>query len=171
MGVRRDGRSGVGDEQAAGHAQVDQELRRLFLRLTVDDDGLADAVDAVDAAAGERFGDLVGRRFEGLRLVAGPDGADGLAVDAGMDAVGYGFDFGKLGHAFCQYRRRIYLALLYSQTLGRSVVRLYLWPYEEDNIFLRHSRSLCDVCFLESEPCPNQKGGSPIAAGGKPDRP
>ena len=66
----------------------------------IDDDGLADAVDAVDAAAGESFDDLVGRGLEGLGLVAGPDGADRLAVDALVDAVGYGFDFGEFGHAF-----------------------------------------------------------------------
>ena len=56
-------------------------------------------MDAIDAAAGEDFDDLVGGRLEGLGLVAGPDGADGLAVDALVDAVGYGFDFGELGHA------------------------------------------------------------------------
>ena len=46
-----------------------------FLRGSrIDDDGLAYAVDAVDAAAGEDFDDLVGRGLEGLGLVAGPDG-------------------------------------------------------------------------------------------------
>ncbi|MCU1248712.1 MAG: hypothetical protein JWQ49_1741 [Edaphobacter sp.] len=56
-------------------------------------------MDALDAAAGEGFDDLVGWGLEGLGLVAGPDRADGLAVNAGVDAVGYGFDFGEFGHA------------------------------------------------------------------------
>ena len=54
-------------------------------------------MDAVDAGVGEGFGDEGGRGLEGLGLVAGPDGEDGLAVDAVMNAVGYGFDFGEFG--------------------------------------------------------------------------
>ena len=42
-----------------------------------------------------------------MRLVAGPDGADGLAVDSFVDAVGYGFDFGEFGHAFAVYGERL----------------------------------------------------------------
>ena len=61
----------------------------------IDDDGFADSVDVLDAAAGEGFDDLVGRGFEGLGLVAGLYTDKGLAVDAGVDAVGYGFDFGE----------------------------------------------------------------------------
>ncbi len=49
----------------------------------------------------------LGWGFEGLGLVAGPDGADGLAVDALVDAVGYGFDFGEFGHAFAVYGQRL----------------------------------------------------------------
>ena len=59
-------------------------------------------MDTFDAAAGEGFDDLIWRGFEGLRLVAGPDGTDGLAVDAGVNAVGYGFDFGKFRHGLLQ---------------------------------------------------------------------
>ena len=102
MGVRRDGRFRCGDEQAAGHAEVDKKLGLLLFSGQVDDDGFADAVYAVNAAASKRLDDLVGRRLEGLRLIAGPDGADGLAVDAGVDAVGYRFDFGELGHGLLQ---------------------------------------------------------------------
>ena len=67
------------------------------LRLTAvhgHDDGLADAADAVDGRAGQGVGDLGFGRLEGLRLATGPDGGDALAVDAGVDAVGDGFDFG-----------------------------------------------------------------------------
>lgn len=56
-------------------------------------------MDALDAAAGEGFDDLVGWGFEGLGLIAGLYADDCLAVDAGVDAVGYGFDFGEFGHA------------------------------------------------------------------------
>jgi hypothetical protein len=57
-------------------------------------------MDAFDAAAGEGFDDLVGRRLERLGLVAGLYTDNCLAVDAGVDAVGYGFDFGEFGHVF-----------------------------------------------------------------------
>jgi hypothetical protein len=57
-------------------------------------------MDSLDAGAGEGFDDLGGRGFEGLGLVAGLYTDNGLAVDAGVDAVGYGFDFGEFGHAF-----------------------------------------------------------------------
>jgi hypothetical protein len=30
-----------------------------------------------------------------------------LAVDAGVDAVGYGFDFGEFGHLIFEYRRKV----------------------------------------------------------------
>ena len=107
VGVGRDGRVGGGDEETAGHAEVDEELGGFFLSGEVDNDGLAYAVDAVNPAAGEDFRDLVGWRFEGLRFVAGPDGADGLAVDSFVDAVGYGLDFGEFGHAFAVYGERL----------------------------------------------------------------
>ncbi len=99
MGVRGEGDFGLRDEQAAGHAEVDEQLRGLAAwGGEVGDDGLADAVDAVDACAGE-CGDEVGfGGLEGLRLAAGPDAEDALAGDAGVDAVGDGFDFGEFGH-------------------------------------------------------------------------
>ena len=98
MGVGRDGSVRGGDEEASGHAEMDEELSGLFASGEIDDDGLAYAMDAVDTAAGEDLDDLVGGGFEGLGLVAGPDRADGLAVDALVDAVGYRFDFGEFGH-------------------------------------------------------------------------
>ena len=101
MGVGWDGGVGGGDEEAACHAKMDQELGGLFVVCEVNDDGLAYAVNAVDAGVGEGFGDGFGWRLEGLGFVAGPDGEYGLAGDALVDAVGYGFDFGEFGHAFC----------------------------------------------------------------------
>ena len=98
---------GGGDEEAAGHAEMDQELGGVLVVGQVDDYGFAYAVDAVDAGVGEGFGDGLGWGFEGLGLVAGPDGADGLAVDALVDAVGYGFDFGEFGHAYAVYGQRL----------------------------------------------------------------
>jgi hypothetical protein len=79
---------------------VDEELCGFIVAGEIDGDSFTDAVDAVDAGSRENLGDLRGWRLEGLRLVAGPDGEDSLAVDALVDAVGDGFDLGKLGHAF-----------------------------------------------------------------------
>lgn len=110
MSVGRNRDFSLGDEQAARHAEVDEELgntgmrgqrrwdRRRIGSGEVEDDGLADAVDVVDAAASEGGGDEVGGGLEGLGLVAEPYGADPVALDALVDAVGDGFDFGKLGH-------------------------------------------------------------------------
>ena len=93
----------LGDEQAAGHSEVDEKFNRalLLLRAAVCDghhDGLAYAADAVDSGAGQRVGDLGLGRLEGLRLAAGPDAGDALAVNARLDAVGDGFDFRKFRH-------------------------------------------------------------------------
>ena len=107
VGVGWDGSIRGGDEEATGHAQVDQELGGLLIVRQVDDYGLAYAVNAVNAGVGEGFGDGLGWRLEGLGLVAGPDREDGLAGDALMDAIGYGFDFGEFGHAFAVYGVRL----------------------------------------------------------------
>ena len=96
--MRREREFGRGDEQAAGHAEVDEEFGRGFVPLNRHHDGLADAADGFDAGAGEGGGDLVLGRLEGLRLAAGPDGGDARAVDAGVNACGDGLDLGKLGH-------------------------------------------------------------------------
>jgi len=66
-------------------------------------------MDTVDSAACEGFDDLVGRGFEGLGLVAGLYTDNRLAVDAGVDAVGYGFDFGEFGHAFLSIGGRAFV--------------------------------------------------------------
>ena len=124
VGVRWDGGVGGGDEEAACHAKMDQELGGLFVVGEVDDDGLAYAVNAVDAGVGEGFGDGLGWGFEGLGLVAGPDGADGLAVDALVDAVGYGFDFGEFGHAFAVYGRRALTPIFTDDTDRRPTADL-----------------------------------------------
>ena len=88
----------VRDEEAAGHAEVHQELGCLvhaFSRpgsLKRHHDGLTDAPDTTDGGAGEGLFDLALRALEGLRLSAGPDAMNCLAVDALMDAVGDGFN-------------------------------------------------------------------------------
>lgn len=96
--MRRNRGVGRRDQQAAGHAEVDEELRGFFIAGEVDDDSFADAVDSIDPASGERFNNRLRRGLEGLGLVAGPHGADGLALDARVNAVGYGLDFGEFGH-------------------------------------------------------------------------
>jgi len=48
---------------------VDEELGLLPVAQEIEDDGLADAMDALDAAAGEGLGDEFGGRLEGLGLV------------------------------------------------------------------------------------------------------
>src|SRR5438067_7963535 len=98
VGVWRDGDVGLRDEEAAGHAEVDEELYRLFLALNRHDNRFANAAHGFDGGTGEGFGNLGLRRLEGLGLAAGPDTHDALAGDAGMDAVGYGFDFRKFRH-------------------------------------------------------------------------
>jgi hypothetical protein len=79
---------------------MDEKLGSLLVTEEIDDDRLPDAVDALDAAAGEGIGDLGRGGFEGLGLVARPDVGDGLAMDAGVDAIGDGLNLGKLRHAF-----------------------------------------------------------------------
>jgi len=98
VGVGRERDLGCGDEEAARHAEVDEEFGRGFVPPDGHHDGLADAADGFDARAGEGGGDLRLGRLEGLRLAAGPYGGDARTVDAGMDACGDGLDFGKLGH-------------------------------------------------------------------------
>src|SRR5580698_1090836 len=86
------------DEEPSGHPEMNEKLRRHLLSAEVHDDSLADAMDAVDAAARECLNDLIWWRFEGLWLVAGPYRPDGLPVNAFVNAIGDGFDFGELGH-------------------------------------------------------------------------
>lgn len=101
VSVRGDWSIRGGDEEAPRHAQMDKELRGFAIAGQVDDDGLADAMNAIDTAASKGFDDLVRRGFEGLGLIAGPDGADGLTMRTVVDSVGYGLYFRKLGHDFC----------------------------------------------------------------------
>jgi len=86
------------DEEPSGHPKMNEKLRRHLLSAEIHDDSLADAMDPVDAAARECLNDLVRRRFEGLRLVAGPYRPDGLSVNAFVNAIGDSFDFGQFGH-------------------------------------------------------------------------
>ncbi len=98
VGVGREGDLGRGDEQSAGHAEVDEEFGRCFVARNRHDDGLADAADGLDARSGEGGGDLRLGGLEGLGLAAGPDADDAGAMDTRVDANGDGLDLGKLGH-------------------------------------------------------------------------
>ncbi len=114
MGVRREGEPGGGDEQAAGHPEMDQQLGLRVRRsgfairrgravarassLEVDDDVLADAVDASNAQAGERLRHFCRRGPEGLLISTEPGGDDSVAAEAAVHAVGDGFHFGEFGH-------------------------------------------------------------------------
>ena len=101
VGVRRNGDVGVGVEQAAGHAEVDEELVGGGLAaegFEVEDDVFADAMDAGDAEPGESSGHGFGVGLEGLAGSAEGGGEDALAMGSVMDALGYGFDFWEFGH-------------------------------------------------------------------------
>ena len=109
VGVRGEGDFGRGDEEASGHAEVDEELGGWAGGMVQrEHDGFADAADSVDAGVGEGFGDFGFGRLEGLGLAAGPDVLDALVADAGVDAVGYGFDFGELRHRLEAYPLRFF---------------------------------------------------------------
>jgi len=77
VSVWRDRRVGRRDKQTSCHAEVDKKLRGFALVLfgasEINDDRLADAMDAVDTATGESLHNVVGCGLECLRLVAGPD--------------------------------------------------------------------------------------------------
>lgn len=142
MGVGREGKTRIGNEEAAGHTEMNDPLgpvmrggrfaglriqRAPFAGLRVrrerfavwpegfvagcgrtapggrhhfkiDNDVLADAVDAGDAAAGESLGENRGRSFERLPVGGKPCGEDDVAAEAAIDTVGDGLDFGELGH-------------------------------------------------------------------------
>jgi len=98
VSVRCERDFGRGDEQATSHAEVDEEFGGGFVALHGHDDGFADSADGLNARAGEGGCDLGFGGLEGLRFAAGPDADDARSVDAGVDASGDGFDFGKLGH-------------------------------------------------------------------------
>ena len=108
VGVWRQRDVGLRDEKAAGHAEVNEELgwgglvagcvsAWVFVAAQGHDDGLADATDLGDGGAGENLLDLALRALEGLGFAAGPDAGDALALDAGVNAVGDGFDLRQLG--------------------------------------------------------------------------
>jgi len=117
VGVRGDFGVRRGNEQAAGHAEVDDPLgtdgvssyfcfRRVLLAGILQrvcqfaDDVFAGAVNGVKDFAFEALGLLDGAGFEGLFVAAKPGFYDFVALDSLMDAVGDGFYFGELGHEF-----------------------------------------------------------------------
>jgi hypothetical protein len=100
-------------QQAAGHAKMDKPLtvpRTLIFRFgsgtaragvcsrQIDNNMLADAMDAFDGTAGQGVDKLGGRRTERLGLRAEPDGKDGSAAHALVDAARNGFDFRQFRH-------------------------------------------------------------------------
>lgn len=109
VGVRDDGLVGMGDDEPAGHAEMNNPLVRGLLerdggiargRLCskIADDVLADSSDGQKICAGESILLLPGRAFHRFRIAAEP-GADDLGVaHALVDTAGDGFDFGQFGH-------------------------------------------------------------------------
>jgi len=96
--MERDWNLGSRDQETSGHSKMDEKLGSFLVAEKIDDDGLADAVDALDATAREDLGDLSRGGLEGLRLAAGPDVDNLLAVDAGVDAVGDGLHLREFRH-------------------------------------------------------------------------
>ncbi len=97
----------MSDEQTAGHAEMHDPLERgerlcggvvAGGRVQIEDDVLADAANAANAAAGEGGGHFVGWCFEGLRIAGEPGGENGVAAKAAVHARSDGFDFRKFGH-------------------------------------------------------------------------
>ena len=82
----------IGDQQTAGHAQMDDPLQRSVCQ--IEDNVLADTVDALDAAALELGGHELLGGLKGFRLAAEPGAFDAVSADAFIDSAGDGFDFG-----------------------------------------------------------------------------
>jgi len=70
VGVGRNGHVGGGDEQAAGHAEMDDPLSGRLLTTQVEDNMLADTIDPLDARAGKGFRHWLRPRLEGLLVTA-----------------------------------------------------------------------------------------------------
>ena len=121
MGVGGHGPLRRGDQQAPGHAQMDNpfRLRRgrgrfgrgSFLRGSASrgfldepltelaDDVFADSLDREDETAFDALRLLRGRSFEGLGMGTEPGLDDAVAAEAEVDAAGDGFHFGQFGHS------------------------------------------------------------------------
>lgn len=120
VGVRGKREARVGNEEAAGHAEMHNPLGLCVRRdrfafpgesfavggaassgtraFKIHNDVLADAADAGDAAARQCFGEDGGRSFEGLLMGREPGGEDDVSVKEAVDAVGDSFDFREFGH-------------------------------------------------------------------------
>jgi hypothetical protein len=97
--MRRDRNCRGRDKKASSHAEMDDPLDTAgVVGGKIEDDVLADAVDALDAFASEDFGHLSRRGLEGLLITAEPYGLNALATDALIDAAGNGFNFGEFRH-------------------------------------------------------------------------
>jgi hypothetical protein len=111
VGVRRQWSGRIGNEQAAGHAQVDDPLgignwifrcgcapAGAMWKAQLADDVFAGTMDGEKDASSQSSGDFFGRGFERLRMGAEPDLEDAVAADPLVDTAGDGFHFRELGH-------------------------------------------------------------------------
>ena len=108
MGVGSDRTFRGGDEQAAGHAEMDDPLgirfaassppRAAACNAQFADNVLAGAMDGEDGAAFKASGLACGRGFEGLAVAAEPGFDDPVAAHARVDSAGNGFYLRQLGH-------------------------------------------------------------------------
>lgn len=138
MRVWRNFCCGLGDEEASGHAEVDDPLRGLVAR-EVEDDVLSDSSDFLDASAFECFDDQFGWRLQWFRFVAQPHGIDRVARNTTIDTVGDGFDFREFGH------RSKFLNLKVSQNLEPQRTQRDTKEHEEYKTVLAH-RSTTNHC-------------------------
>lgn len=146
VGVRGDWCVGSGDEETAGHAEVDYPLGRgplgsrflrgglrrrlasaLFLRrggkAEVADDVLTDALDAEDGAALEALHLYGWRVFEWFAMRAEPGVEDAIAPHAGIDTTGDGFHLREFGHRLI-LRRCAHLARIEESN------PMWLWRFD-----------------------------------------
>ena len=103
VGVRGDGALWGGDEEAAGHAEVDDPLGLGWAGGSGGegaDDVFADAADGEDDEVFEAGCLGGGGSGEGFGVGAEPGFADAVPLEALVDAAGDGFDFGQFGHCW-----------------------------------------------------------------------
>ena len=108
VGMSGYGGFGCGDEQTAGHSEVDDPLHcmertfgreRCLFVVQADDNVFADALDAENDASLEAFGLARRRRLEGLPVRAEPRMKDAIAAKADIHAAGDGFHLREFGHS------------------------------------------------------------------------
>src|ERR1700761_707981 len=147
MGMRGNGRRGIGHQQAAGHSQVYDPLQAGRLGTgKIEDNVFAHAIDAFDTTSGKLFGHQLRRRLEGFRLFAEPGGVDAVPTQTLIHPAGDGFNFRQFGHGS---------SLSLSQVLGRYPEALYHQESEPaapppDFLYAALDKSACAAFFTES---------------------